>query len=177
MVSCSKPTKCKFHGTLILPPLQWSAGGSLTSPQDLTLIKISLCRASFTSCLKYEREEKGRKRAFTVCLQFILLICSRSFRNNCVFIIGLWWFWNRINIHPMHDNTEEGAQWTRSTTYDCGSGLDGDRCLALCSLEHSPAPTWTQPEHPARINEWGPNRVTFGNESKKEEQIDEYVCF
>lgn len=63
--------------------------------------------------------------------------------------------------------SEEGTQWTQSTPLDCGSGSDGDKYLAPCSLEHSPAPTWTQPEHPAGINVWGPNRVRFGKESQK----------
>ena len=39
--------------------------------------------------------------------------------------------------------------------------------LAACSLEHSPAPTWTQPEHPA-----GDECVCVGGGEGKTQEVD-----
>lgn len=55
-----------------------------------------------------------------------------------------------ILTHHIFLFRKEGTQWTRSTLHGFWVRFRWRQMfLAACSLEHSPAPTWTQPEHPA----------------------------
>lgn len=60
---------------------------------------------------------------------------------------------------------KEGTQWTRSTLHGFWVRFRWRQMfLAACSLEHSPAPTWTQPEHPAgdeSVFVWGGGQDTI----------------
>lgn len=135
-------------------PPNRAVGGFLTSLQNFTLIQINACLVpsphALSICMHKRREDDKH-----MCSVHLV-----NFSMHCHFFNFFFCSCEDIETVPMMHfirsiiscNSEEGRQWTQSTLHDCGSGSDEDRCLAQSTLEHSPAPTWTQPEHPAGIH-------------------------